>query len=658
MTGAELVPGGSSKGEDLGVLFSPMDIGGSRAKNRVIRAATSTNLAEGNRVSEKLLAHYRVVAEGGVGTVVTEAMRFHPSSVTSPNSIALTDEDVVPGLRDWSRLVHNAGALMIGQINHSGRQHTNSKVPGGLIGPSPVACPRSGGVPHELTTAEIADFVDYARRAARLLAGGGFDGIEVHCAQGHLLQQFLSPFSNQRDDEYGGSSTARMRFPTEMVEAMRASFDGIVGLRLGVDEFTDGGLTSEMAIEFATSLVERGLVDYLSLSQGNFNTIDTHLPDRHYPEMPFAELQATVKAALPETPVFACTRIFDPAKANALIESGKADAVALCRSLIVDPEWPAKAERGDSARIRYCIACNECWDGLHGGAKTISCVQNPTAGREATHTVAPSVAARRVVVVGGGPAGLQAALTSAERGHDVTLLEKRDSVGGKVALGADLGGHSDLGNVIRYLEAEVTAIGLDVRTGTGATNDLFDELTPDVVVVATGATPISGELVGDGSIVNRAGLPVLSESMAGERIVIVDEDGYYWSAQVAEEASSRGAEVVIVTRFFEPFRELPMVSRIAALRRLHTEGARFLPLHSVVSAHENHLRVEQFESGRRQDIEEVSQLVWVGPQRPNTEPAEMARATGVPEVRVIGDAYAPRRIKNAIYEGFDVGRAI
>lgn len=649
---------GRGPGKELAALFSPLSIAGIEAKNRVIRAATSTNLAEDNRVGERLLAHYREVARGGVGTVVTEAMRFHPSTVTSPNSVALIDDGAIPGIEKLAEVVHEADALIIGQINHSGRQHTDTKIPGGLVGPSSIACPRSGGVPHELTLPEIQAFLEHARTASRLLAAGGFDGIEVHCAQGHLLQQFLSPFSNWRDDRYGGSAEARMRFPREMVETVRSNFGGIVGLRLGIEEFTEGGLTIEMAIEFASALVDAGLIDYLSLSQGNFNTIDTHLPDRHYPNMPFAELQAGVKRALPDIPVVACTRIFDPIEANSLVEKGMADAVALSRALIVDPEWPAKAERGDLEDIRYCIACNECWDGLHGGAKTISCVQNPMAGRESTHTISAAGRKRRVLVIGGGPAGMEAALVSAERGHEVTLLEREVALGGKVVIGSGFGDHSMLANVARYLDRRVRASAVDVRTGHAASKAFLEEMQPEVVVVATGATPLAGELAGDGTVANVHGLPEFSNSMAGSKVIIVDEDGYYWAAQVAEEASSRGAEVIVVTRFFEPFRELPMVSRIAALRRLDSEGAQFLPLHAVVSARDGGIAVRHFESERMEVIENVSQVVWVGPQISNTGPVEMARAAGVPEIHVIGDAYAPRRIKNAIYEGFDVGQAI
>ncbi|HVR31146.1 MAG TPA: FAD-dependent oxidoreductase [Acidimicrobiia bacterium] len=642
-------------------LFDPLTIGPVRARNRIFRAATSTKLAEYNAVSDALLAHYRLVALGGVGTIVTEGLRFHPSAIKSPGGVAVTEDVSIPGLAVWADTVHDEGALIVGQLNHSGRQHTSTKVPGGLIGPSPIACPRSGGIPHVMSVDEIADFVDRFGTAAWRLAAAGFDGIEVHCAQGHLLQQFLSPFSNERDDRYGGSPSNRARFTLEVLRRVRENVPATVavGLRLGIDEFTPDGLSLELTIDFASQVTREGLVDYLSLSQGNFNTIDTHLPDRHYPQVPFAEHQARVKAAVSGVPVVACTRIVTPEQAEHIVSTGMADAVALSRALVVDPMWPQKAAEGKSETIRLCIGCNECWDGLHEGTSQLSCVHNAVAGRElALAHVTSAVVARHVLVVGGGPAGLEAARLAAGRGHRVTLLEREHAVGGTPARAAAIAGHTDLANVSRFLGPAVESAGVDVRTGVDADLATVIGLAPDVVVIATGATPIAKELPGDGSIRNHSGLPSLDEDLTGRRVVIVDEDGHYWAAQIAEDAADRGANVTVITRFFEPFRELPSVSRIAAIRRLDATETQFLPLHEVVRAGSSDLVVRHFESGRESVISGVSDVVWVGPQRANDQLADRLRAAGVSDVRVIGDALAPRRIKNAIYEGNAVGRAI
>jgi 2,4-dienoyl-CoA reductase-like NADH-dependent reductase (Old Yellow Enzyme family) len=641
-------------------LFSPLKVGGKVAKNRVFRAATSTKLSEGNRIGVALLAHYQIVAAGGAGTIVTEALRCHPAS-GARGGVAVFDDEAIPGLQRLSDTVHDYDALVIGQLNHSGRQHTSTKVPGGLVGPSPVACPRSGGVPHQLSATEIEEFVDYFGSAASRLAVAGFDGVEVHCAQGHLLQQFLSPFSNQRDDAYGGTEQKRWRFPTDVTRRVREAVgpDVLVGLRLGIDEFTPGGLTLEMSTLFALWLVEEGLIDYLSLSQGNFNTIDTHLPDRHSPHAPYLSQQASIKRHLPHMVVVACTRIVTPDVADSIVASGQADAVALSRALIVDPDWPIKSEMGLASTVRLCIGCNECWDGLHEGTSTISCVQNAVAGRElALGTIETAREPRTVVVIGGGPAGLETARVASLRGHRVTLIEQRPQVGGKALLGARLAGHTDLGNVVEFLGPAAEAAGVEIRVNDTATVAGVAALNPDVIVVATGATPISSELPGDGSIKSHHGLPDLPSSLAGRKLVVVDEDGHYWAAQVCEELVDRGAEVVVITRFFEPFRELPSVSRIAALRRLDSAGVQFLPLHSIDRTEASNLHIHHFESTRSTVIEGVSDVVWVGPQLPDDALVGRLRGAGFSSVRVIGDAYAPRRLKDAIHEGHAAGRSI
>ena len=365
-------------------LFSPLRIGRRQARNRVFRAATATNLAEKRDVSERLLAHYTTLARGGAGVIVTEAMRLHPSAVVRSSNIPGFDPKIIPGLTRWAEAVHAAGALLIGQINHSGREHNSTTVPPRLIGPSAIACPRSGGVPRAMAAEEIEDFIKYAVLAGKNMAQAGLDGIEVHCAQGHLLQQFVSPFSNKRTDRWGGSWENRIRFVRETLSGIRASTqsDFIVGLRLGVDEFTEGGWTLDMSVRLVQQFIDEGLIDYVSLSQGNFNTIDTHLPDRHYAQVPFHDLHAKFKAAVPAATTIAATRIVTPEQAESLIAQGNADGVALGRALTVDPDWPRKAEQGEAGRIRLCIGCNHCWDGLHEGSAALTCVHNPVVGRE------------------------------------------------------------------------------------------------------------------------------------------------------------------------------------------------------------------------------------------------------------------------------------
>ncbi|MCC6889371.1 MAG: FAD-dependent oxidoreductase [Hyphomicrobiales bacterium] len=642
-------------------LFSPLRLGQKQASNRIFRAATATNLAERFDISDRLLAHYAALARGGTGVVVTEAMRLHPSAVVRGSNIPGFDPKIIPGLTRWAQTVHSAGALLIGQVNHSGRQHNSTSIPGRLIGPSAIACPRSGGVPHAMSAEDINDFIKHTVIAGQNMAKAGFDGIEVHCAQGHLLQQFLSPFSNRRTDEWGGSWDNRIRFLREILRGLRACApsDFIVGIRLGVDEFTEGGWTLDMSVQLVRQFVDERLIDYVSLSQGNFNTIDTHLPDRHHGQAPFQDLHARLKAAVPQATTITATRIVTPEQADALIANGVADAVALGRALTADPDWPRKAQRGEAADIRLCLGCNHCWDGLHEGSAVLTCVHNPVVGRETELlTVEPAAAPATIVVLGGGPAGMEAARMAAARGHRVVLFEKEKALGGKAFGGSKVGGHHEYGYVASYLDRQVRGSGnIQLRLGESASAQAVVALAPKTVIVATGATSVDPEIAGDGSV-PLAALRTLPRSLAGKHVMLLDEDGYWWAAQAAEETVGRGAKLTLVTRFFEPFRELPTVSRIATLRLLDRKGATILALHQLKRVSSGGVIVEHYASGRETTVADVDAIVSIGPQRPNDDCVPELRAAGISDIRIVGDAFTPRRLRHAIHDAHMVARAV
>jgi 2,4-dienoyl-CoA reductase-like NADH-dependent reductase (Old Yellow Enzyme family) len=642
-------------------LFDPLRLGPRSARNRIMRAATTSNLSEDNSVSERLIAHYRRLADGGVGTIVTEALRIHPSVLHGPFGIAAYDPARIPGLARLAGSVHDAGALLIGQVNHSGRQHTGTSIPGRLVGPSAVACPRSGGVPHPLTEGEIEDLADGYVAAALNIAEAGFDGVELNGAQGHLLQQFLSPFSNLRTDRYGGDAERRSALARGILLRIRegAPRDFVIGYRLGVDEFTEGGLTVEMTGAFATSIQDAGLVDYISFSQGNFNSIATHLPDRHFPHTPFADVQAKVGEVVDRVAVIACTGIVDPEDAQRVLDEGWADGVALGRALTVDPDWPRKAQEGRTESIRPCIQCNYCWSGLHEGLSALACVQNPEVGREleVTRLGMPGIP-KRVVVAGGGPAGLEFARVAAGRGHRVTVLEASEQLGGKAAPGrGDIGDHPGYARAATWLEHEIREAGIDVRLGTPATREAVLAEQPDVVVVATGARQVVPAVRSDGSVATPADISDLPRDLSGQTVAVFDEDGHYWAAQVAEEIALRGGHVVLITRFFELFRELPSVSKIASLKRLDEAGAQLWPMHELVRFEAGDAVLAHYDSRRENRISGVSAALWVGQQEPADALAAELEDAG-PDIHLIGDARSPRRIRNAIREAHDLANRL
>ena len=646
-------------------LFQPIRLGRTTAKNRIMRVATTANLADRNKVGPRLLEFYRTLAKGGVGTIVTEALRAQANDPFGPGALVVFDRSGVAGLKQLSDVCHAEGALLIGQLNMGGRQHLASRVVPFMIAPSAIACPRSGGVPHELSTREVREIIETYIMCAVHCIEGGMDGVEVHGAQGHLIQQFISPFSNRRTDTYGGSTENRLRFPREILEGVRQRIGSrpIVGFRLGVEEFTEGGLTIDDTVEIGRQFCAEGLVDYLSLAQGNFNSIESHLPDRHWPILAFRDLHARFKPVANGVPVILSTRIQGPEQAESVLAAGEADMIGMCRALLADPEWPLKARTGRVDDIRRCIACNQCWAWISTG-EPIACATNPMAGRE---YLWPKLekdrveSPRHVVVVGGGPGGLEAARVAATRGHRVTLLERETELGGRLKTVHEVRHHEEMRNLLDFLIPQTKKAGVLIKTGVDATPELILAEKPDEVIVATGAAPYAPELAGDGSVpVITADGPVPLEGKPGRRVIIMDEDGYYWTSAVAESVMQQGREPVIVARVFEAVRELPMVSRIAFLRELDRKGGTTKPNAYVARASNGSVVLRHYLTEREEIVEDVAAVVWVGPTKPNTDLAEDLRAAGLEasQIRVIGDAFAPRRLANALVEAHTAARAI
>ena len=453
-------------------LFSPLEVGGLTLKNRIVRSAHGTMLA-----GEKLIAYHEARAAGGVALSTLEATGVHAGA---PSLTPLHSDACIPFYRELMARMRPYGMAMFQQIYHPGSA-TRPKKAATQISASAIPNPMVGGIPYEMTTGQIAEIVEAFGDAAWRCREGGLDGIDLHASSGYLIEQFLSPANNVRTDEYGGSLENRMRFLMEIVTAIRdrVGDEYCVGIRLPNEEYIPGGLTPEEVAEIAR-LVEPH-VDYVSLHMGSYWRFYKLLAPMDEPlgnEMP-ANARITTHLTKPTMVV---GRIMTLDDAERIVADRAADMVSMVRALIADPELVNKSQRGEAHLVRPCIGSNIGCVGQLMSTGVLSCVVNVAAAQEATVTAEPvgSAATRkRVLVVGGGPAGLEAARTAALRGHEVHLHEATRRLGGQVAIAATAPHRSDIGAITEWLASEVERLGVIVRLNSMVDPDVVAELAPD-----------------------------------------------------------------------------------------------------------------------------------------------------------------------------------
>jgi mycofactocin system FadH/OYE family oxidoreductase 2 len=636
-------------------LFQPLQIRNVRLRNRITSSAHGTSLSVGGLPSESFTAYHQARARGGIGLIVIEGIRIHPTTMSHALAIAGWRPEIVEPLARVADVVHAEGAAIFAQILHQGRQVGSSYSQTRLLAPSPLPCPLYREIPSEMTHADIREIVSAFAGAAARVKAAGFDGVEIHGAHGYLIQEFLSPFSNERRDEYGGSLENRLRFPLEVLDAVRETVgdDFVVGLRVSVDEFTPGGLTVEDMKTVARHFVDTGKVDYLSLSQSNYNgaSYSTMIPDMQFSRAAYVDLQAAVKAAVPELPTISVGRIIAPEEAERIIAAGQADLVAMTRAQIADPELANKARTGRADEIRTCISCNQGCAGMVHTGNPIRCVVNPAAGRELELSGVPPRAetARRVVVVGAGPAGLEAARVAASRGHEVTLLERGPVTGGQIRTAGLAEQRSEIVQLVDELEREVVRLGVHVRCRTEATADVVLAGRPEAVVLATGAVPAAGPLLDVADALQEP-------DAVGGRVLIADEDRHFKAAAAAEFFAGRGHEVVIAAAAPDVGIDIPGVSLVALKVRLGELGVRIFPSCKVTRVEGSTVTLTNLTTGNEERLTGIDSVIHAGAYRAKNELA--AALAGRVPVLAVGDCLAPRRVLEAMREGHDAGLAV
>ena len=646
-------------------LFSPLKIGSVVVPNRINFAAHLTNLSENHQISEDHIYYYRERAKGGCGLITTEELTVHPSDLAYDKLVDAFDPNVIPGFQRLTTVIHEYDTRIFAQLNHNGMQADGkiSRLP--VWGPSAGRDPIFRECAKEMEIEDIRECVEYFAKSADHVVEGGFDGIELQLGHSSLIRQFLSPATNHREDEYGGSFNNRLRFAREVIDAVRKNVgpDFTLGIRLNADEMHPrGGLTHEDAKQVAMRLEATGQIDFIDISLGTFHNLFLVEGSMHTPLAYTVSLSAGIRSVV-TIPVYASNRINDPHLAEKILEDGQGDMVNMVRGLIADPELPNKARDNRDDDIRHCIACNQGCIGRMGMGYTIGCMQTPVTGNErelGTGTVSLCKQPKKVVIVGAGPAGLEAARMAAMRKHRVIVFEKNEDVGGQNLLAAKAAGRQEIQGVTRWLVSQVSKLDIDLRLGMEADEDAVLSEEPDAVVVATGSLPKENPFPGDYSSpdVVTTWQILKGEVNAGPKVLLIDLNGHHHGTGTAEFLADRGREVHVLTpALFQGGALGPLQDLYLARQRLALKGVTCTPDIAVLEIQGTLVKGLNVYSNEMIDFEGYDTVVLAAGNTAD-DALYFALKGKVKEIYRIGDCVAPRLTDMAIAEGHRVGRLL
>jgi mycofactocin system FadH/OYE family oxidoreductase 2 len=644
-------------------LFSPLIIGKIVIPNRISFSAHLTNFAENGLPSERHAFYYAARARGGTGLIITEEQSVHPTDRAYERSIEAFKPETIPGFRRITRAVHEYETKIFAQLNHNGQQCNGalSRLP--VWAPSPVPDPMFRETPKEMEVEDIGEVIQYFCRSAGYVREGGFDGLELQFGHSSLARQFLSPLTNLRTDEYGGSFEKRLRFSMELLKAVRETVgkDFALGIRLCADEMAWGGITLDDAKKISQALEADGTIDFMDLSLSTFYNLYLVGGSMHMPLGYAVPLAAGIKGVI-RLPVFATGRINDPVLAEKILAAGQADMIGMVRSQICDPNLARKAKEGRLEEIRYCVADNQNCYGRVGVNRSIGCIQNPYVGNEKDEdelNLPQTRWKKRIMVIGGGPAGMWAAKTAWLRGHDVTLYEKETLLGGQIIIAMKGSGREELGVIIRNEQNQLQKLKVPVVVGFEMTPDFVLEEKPDVVIVAAGSIPKKHPVLGsDGPRVFNVWQVLQGEADIGDRILFIDNDGGHQATSAVEFLAELGKKVHILTTAYYVGTDLGPTQDITLYRQRAAKlGITVTTDFHVIEIKGTEVYGIDVYSNEPKTFSGYDTIVTAMGNQVQDE-LYFALKGHVKELYRIGDCVAPRKIDMAIHEGFMVGRKV
>jgi len=643
-------------------LFSPLTIRGKTLKNRIMSTGHDTSMPTDNLVNDQLVAYHTARAKGGVGLIVLQVAGVHDSARYTSHVLMATDDACIPGYRRIAEACHAEGTVVLSQVFHPGREIMESSDGLLTVAYSASASPneRFRVMPRELSQAMIDEIIEGYAAAARRLHAAGIDGVEVVASHGYLPAQFLNPRVNRRSDGYNGDLDARLRFTREVIAAVRAATgeDFIIGLRISADERDPEGLTEDESLQ-AVKVLQNEL-DYVHIVAGTSASLGgaIHIVPPMAVEAAYLANEAgTFKRNL-EIPLFVTGRINQPQEAELIVARGQADVCGMTRALICDPQMPNKAGGGRHDDVRACIACNQACIGHFHRGYPISCIQHPETGRELIYAERkPAAQRKRVLVVGGGPAGMKAAAVAAQRGHEVTLCEASGQLGGQVNLAQLLPRRAEFGGASTNLQREMQLAGVEVRRNTRVDRALVEQERPDVVIVATGAKPYRPpyEEAGNLQVVD-AWQVLRGEVKIGRSVLVTDWRADWIAPGIAERLVREGHQVQLAVNGTHVGENLPLYVRDHLAGELHRLGINITTYARLYGVDDSTVYLQHSASGEPMLVENIDTLVLCQGHQPVDELAD--EIADLAEVRRIGDCLAPRTAEEAIYEGLKAGWAI